>query len=60
MPGNTWPWAAQTIASMASPTAPVVVFFMPTGIARPLVSARCVWLCTVRAPIAPQQTTSDR
>ena len=39
---------------------PSVEFLNPMGMDSPLASCRWIWLCEVRAPIAPQLTVSAR
>ncbi len=51
--------AAARTASTATWTLPSVRFLKPTGIDSPEPSWRWIWLSTVRAPIAPQQTASE-
>ena len=58
-PANACGAAAARTASTASLTLPAVPFLKPTGIERPEASWRWIWLSVVRAPIAPQATTSE-
>src|SRR5437867_1528998 len=58
-PRKTCRCAAARTASIAIWIPPPVPFLKPTGIERPEASSRWTWLSVVRAPIAPQATTSE-
>ena len=60
IPGKTCAPAAAAMASTATWTSPSVEFLNPMGMERPLASWRWIWLCEVRAPIAPQLTVSAK